>query len=687
VFEGTGMRLQRNLKKWFSPSVVERTKRPEQRTLLEVEELETRALLSASGVVDPLLAVVPQAAPMTGPSGLAGFTPQQIQQAYGFNAIPQVNGVNINGAGETIAIVDAYYDPTIVSDVQQFNTAFNLQQFNSTNGPMLKVVSYNGGSASTLSQDSTGGWALETSLDVEWAHAIAPQANILLVEAANENLSGTGSLLDAVQYAASQKGVVAVSMSWGENEFSTESSYDSYFIPPSTNPGVVFVAASGDNGAASGPIYPATSPYILAVGGTTLSTTTSSSGGAVYSSESTWSGSGGGAAAYEGEPSYQFDQTSINNTYGFPNVYNPTTGVYSYSRMTPDVAYNADPNSGYDVYDSTPSADYGFGGGWGEVGGTSAGSPQWASIVALADQQRIAQGGTALDTNQVQTTLYNSLSNGNYSKIFHDITTGSNGYPAGTGYDIATGLGSPIANQLVPFLAGSTISIGKLPTIQGSGYGGTGLGTATTGFFSSSGFSFTSGSFFAMSAGGRAGGGLYTGAGSLSFPPGSVQVGVPGDVSPISPIGNPLPSGVSLPITGASANTLAAFSFTASATPTPMAPTNGLALAPPVSNLAPAQNSNVFGATGWIGESPSMRLSSIGLPGVSIEELANNLTEQTNDSSNAALLDDSSSTEEDAVVKDDSPGTEGEAATWEAIFQNKTETVLAATSAGEGSSE
>ncbi len=681
MFEGTGMRLPRNLKKWFSPYVVEKQKRPERRTLLELEELETRALLSANGVVEPMLAVVPQTAPMTGPA-VSGYTPQQIQQAYGFNSIPQVNGVSITGAGETIAIVDAYYDPNIVSDVKQFNTQFNLQAFNTTNGPTLKVVSYNGGSASSLSQDSTGGWALETSLDVEWAHAIAPQANILLVEAGNQNLSGSGSLLTAVQYAASQKGVVAVSMSWGQNEFSTESSYDSYFIPPSTNPGVVFVAASGDNGAYNGPIYPATSPYVLAVGGTTLSTTSTSSGGAVYGSESAWSGSGGGAAAYEGEPSYQSNQASINNTYGFPNVYNPSTGAYSYSRMTPDVAYNADPNTGYAVYDSTPSPAYGLSGGWTEVGGTSAGSPQWASIIALADQQRIAQGGKALDTNEVQTTLYNSLSNGNYSKLFHDITTGSNGYSAGTGYDIATGLGSPIANTLVPFLAKSTIPIGLLPTIQGSGYGGLSLGTSSSGSSRSSSFSRSSGSYFAMSAGGRAGGGLYAGSGTLSFPPGSVQVGVPPGAAPPASAGTPAVPVVSLPTIGGAANGFVSFSFTASASPAPT--TTGTAFAPTASSLVPIQNSNVFGATGWVGESTSMRLSSVGLPGSSIEELANSLAEPVNESPNAVAFDDSSNAENDAIVRDDSSGTEAKVAPWEDIFLNKTEMALAAAGVGTG---
>lgn len=180
------------------------------------------------------------------------------------------------------------------------------------------------------SVDSTGGGELEESLDIEWEHAIAPGANIVLVEANSASMS---NLMAAVKTAGSYSGVSVVSMSWGGSESSSETGYDSYF----TTPGVTYVGASGDNGAP--PIYPAVSPNVLAVGGTSL--TLNSSGG--YGSETAWSGSGGGISAYEPLPSYQ------------PGTYSngSSTGT-STKRMNPDVAYDANPNTGFAVYDSTP---------------------------------------------------------------------------------------------------------------------------------------------------------------------------------------------------------------------------------------------------------------------------------------------------------------------------------------------
>src|SRR5262249_22602105 len=155
-------------------------------------------------------------------------------------------------------------------------------------------------------------WASEIALDVEWAHAIAPGANILLVEATNNSFA---NLLAAVRFAASQPGVVAVSMSWGGGEFSSETSFDSTFQTPAAHGGVTFVASSGDAGAPAS--YPAISPNVLAVGGTTLNL--DSSGNIL--SESAWSGSGGGISLFEAQPAYQN---------GIPQT--------STSRANPDVA-------------------------------------------------------------------------------------------------------------------------------------------------------------------------------------------------------------------------------------------------------------------------------------------------------------------------------------------------------------
>ena len=236
----------------------------------------------------PNIQVLPLVA--TGPTGLS---PQQITSAYGVNQISFSGGkIAGNGAGQTIAIVTAYHDPNISSDLAAFDKHYGLPD------PSLTVKNLGGSTTDP-------GWALETSLDVEWAHALAPGANILLVEAASGSLS---DLFSAVSTASQQPGVSVVSMSWGTNEFWGESSFDSLFTTPAGHTGVTYVAASGDSGAWSGPMYPSVSPNVLAVGGTSL--TLGSNGS--YGSESGWSGSTGGFSGldsywwtYESQPSYQ----------------------------------------------------------------------------------------------------------------------------------------------------------------------------------------------------------------------------------------------------------------------------------------------------------------------------------------------------------------------------------------------
>lgn len=160
-------------------------------------------------------------------SGPTGYTPSMIYSAYGLTG---------TGGSGTIAIIDAYDDPTVLTDLTAFSTQFNLPQpVLGTNFELVKM-------STTLAADA--GWALEISLDVQWAHAIAPNAKILLVEA---NSATLGDLLSAVDYANSRSDVVAISMSWGASEFSTETSYDSHFT--SSN-GATFYASSGDTGGA-----------------------------------------------------------------------------------------------------------------------------------------------------------------------------------------------------------------------------------------------------------------------------------------------------------------------------------------------------------------------------------------------------------------------------------------------------
>ena len=366
--------------------------------------LESRQLLSTNATSTPKLSQItvrqnPQVLPQVD-SGPTGLTPSQIQNAYGLNQI-RFSGGNVvgNGAGQTIAIATAYNDPNINSDLAAFDKQYGLP------APASFKVD-NLGATTT-----DAGWALETSLDVEWAHSVAPGASIALVEAPSASLS---DLLSAVNYASHQTGVSVVSMSWGTTEFLGESAYDSFF----TTPGVTFVAASGDWGARYGPMYPSVSPNVLAVGGTSLFLNLDNS----YNHESGWSGSGGGSSVYEPQPGYQ-------------------SGLPYSSRSTPDVSFNADPNTGVPVYDSVPYSDQS---GWFQVGGTSAATPAWAGLVAIANQGLSTGNKGPLSGTQAQTDLY-ALP----SSDFHDITTGFNGYPATPGYGLVTGLGSPKANLVI----------------------------------------------------------------------------------------------------------------------------------------------------------------------------------------------------------------------------------------------
>ena len=205
------------------------------------EALEARLLLSQAMVVAPDVRQYYPAGSATPADSVAptdGLTPAQIRQAYGVNGIPWGSVTN-GGAGQTIAIIEAYNDPNIVSDLQVFDSQFNLPACT------LVRISQNGGTTlpGTDPDGPGGGWALETTLDVEWAHVIAPKATILLVEATT---SADSDFYVAVSTASKHAGVSVVSMSWDDYEFATESSYDTKYF---STPGVAYTAASGDNGA------------------------------------------------------------------------------------------------------------------------------------------------------------------------------------------------------------------------------------------------------------------------------------------------------------------------------------------------------------------------------------------------------------------------------------------------------
>jgi hypothetical protein len=387
---------------------------PRRNCLPAVEILEERSLLTVAYPSALLLspgALVPDSS-STLPGGLS---PAQVRQAYGFNKITFSNGaVQGNGSGQTIAIVDAYDQPNLASNLATFDATYGIAA-----PPGFTKVNETGGSALPAASVS---WGLEESLDVEWAHAIAPGAKIVLVEASSSNLN---DLLTAVNYARNLAGVSVVSMSWGAGEFSGESSYDSYFTTPAGHAGVTFVASSGDSGSSGAPEWPSISSNVLAVGGTQLSVDSSGD----YLGESGWSGSGGGVSRYESQPSYQKGVVTQSSRY----------------RTVPDVAYDGSSGSPFAVYDTDSYS------GWVEVYGTSAGAPQWSALVAIADQGRALAGQGSLDgATQTLPDLYKLP-----ASDFHDVTSGNNGgYAAGTGYDLVTGRGSPVANLIVSALAG-----------------------------------------------------------------------------------------------------------------------------------------------------------------------------------------------------------------------------------------
>ena len=386
------------------------------------EQLELREVLSASGFVPDYLVFAASS------SSTAGYTPAQIRTAYGFNSLSSFGSTPANGSGQTIAIIDAYNDPNITSDLAVFDQAYGIAA-----PPSLKIVNENGGT-NLPGTDPSQGWETETALDVEWAHAIAPGANILLVEASS---ASDTDLFAAVNYAREQPGVSVISMSWGSDDNLANQQLDTslsseYLVTPSGHQGITFVASSGDHGV---PNFPAESPNVLAVGGTDLYLTTSGS----ITSETAWTPETSGGQVWSGGGGVSKE---------FPG------------RDVPDVSYNA--GVGMAVYNS-----FGSGGGWESIGGTSAGAPEWAALVAIADQGRVANGLTTLNSaTQTRTALFAAP-----SSDFHDITTGSTQYEsAGPGYDLATGLGSPVANLLIPYLA----------SYNGNNGGGGGGGTSTS---------------------------------------------------------------------------------------------------------------------------------------------------------------------------------------------------------------
>lgn len=379
-------------------------------------------------------------------NGVPPFYPSQVQQAYGLNLLQAGGGGS--GAGQTVAIIDAYNYPNALATFNAFNSTFGLPLFNQGGGgPTFTQLNESGGATLPGTDPAGAGaasnWEYEEALDVEWVHSIAPLANIILYEAANPDSDGLPHLENAITTAKNNPAVSVVSMSWGGPEQVGQNSLDSLFTTPASRlalkKGVTFVAATGDSAVPGD--YPAYSPNVVAVGGTSLALNSANG----YSSETTWansSGAGGsGPSVFEPKPAYQTKYGALNG------------GILSasLSRATPDVSMVADPATGVYVYDSFNGAAFTSDpNSWFfEFGGTSLSAQCWAGLIADADGIRSLAGDGTLDgPSQALPALY-----GLPSADFNDITTGSNGYAAGPGYDLATGIGTPVANLLVPDLA------------------------------------------------------------------------------------------------------------------------------------------------------------------------------------------------------------------------------------------
>lgn len=317
-----------------------------------------------------------------------GLSPATIKSAYSFSTSSTA------GSGKTIGIVDAYDDPTAANDLSVFSSQYGLPACTTSNGCFTKVNQTGGSSL----PKANSGWALEIALDIEWAHAIAPGASILLVEATSNSFA---NLLAAEDYAAAH--AQYVSNSWGGSESSGESSNDSHF----SQTGVSFFVSAGDAGLPAE--YPSSSPNVISVGGTTLHFS-----GGNFSSETGWTGGGGGCSAYETATTAQSGFTN-GGSHGYTQV------NCNGKRATPDVSLDADPASGVSVYDTTRTQGQS---GWFTVGGTSASSPMWA--------------GRSADSGAVVNSGYVYASNITY----RDITSGNNGAACLTGFDLCSGRGS-----------------------------------------------------------------------------------------------------------------------------------------------------------------------------------------------------------------------------------------------------
>jgi len=326
---------------------------------------------------------------------------------------------NAKGGERAIALVLAYENPTALADLQYFASFFGFPK------PKFKKV-YANGNGSCVTPPYDAGWALESSMDTQWSFAMAPKAQIILVEACSNSYV---DLMYAEQIAQQQVllyGGGQISNSWASGEFPTESSDWDWVFRANWTAGkpISHFFSAGDSGL--GATYPSSSPWVVSAGGTTINRDAATQN---FQSESCWAGSGGGTSAYE-----TYSSTFGTGTGPWTNYQYPLFGQSA--RRTPDISFDADPASGAYVRSN---------GGWYVVGGTSLSAPALAGIVnSSGNRLGVAPSLGGYYSNMENNLLYAELgTNKEYFTNFYDVTTGSNGASAGAGWDYCTGVGSP----------------------------------------------------------------------------------------------------------------------------------------------------------------------------------------------------------------------------------------------------
>jgi subtilase family serine protease len=381
-----------------------------------------------------------------GSTSIAGYTPEQMRAAYG---VTSLYNKGTRGKGQTVVVIESFGSPTLQQDIDTFSKHFGLPSIKLQIVSPLGTKPYDGGNKDMR------GWVSETSEDVELIHALAPDANIVVMTSPVDETEGTLGLPEfrqLEQYAVQHHLGNIISESYGASEYTLTDNngqqeihaWDDFYHQATTQQGITFFASSGDEGATDyadlaatklvpnhTSSFPNDDPWVTSVGGTTLNI---NSDGSI--NESAWNGSGGGFSAFFGQPDYQQSLPS--------SVQSMANG----QRGVPDVAAAADPATGMAAYDSVD--------GWFITSGTSAGSPTWSALLAIGEQM----AGHALGF--INPALYSIGTSGKYGHDFRDITSGDNsyssngvsvtGFPATQGWDPVTGFGAPIADHLLPDL-------------------------------------------------------------------------------------------------------------------------------------------------------------------------------------------------------------------------------------------